>query len=80
MTLNASLEKARTWLTELGIRVEDSDPTAVPCLKVNRDDIDSLCGIGVVYEVFLNELRSALGTNKFTWIAKDKEWLYLDTF
>ena len=80
MKLNASLEKARTWLTELGIRTEDSDATAVPCLKVSRDDVDNLCGIGVIYDVFLDELRSAIGTNKFTWLSKDREWLYLDTF
>ena len=75
--MNASLEKAQKWLTELGIRTEVS---AANTLAVNRDDIDNLCGIGVVYEEFLNELRSALGSNKFTWVGKDLSWLYLDTF
>jgi hypothetical protein len=72
--MNALLDKAEKWLTELGIRVQ-ARPT---CLMVNRDDIDSLCGIGVVYDEFLKELREALGTNKYYWSAKDREWLYLD--
>ena len=49
-------------------------------LAVNRDDIDKLCGVGVVYDIFLNELRSAIGTNKFSLVGKDMEWLYIDTF
>jgi hypothetical protein len=72
--MNALIEKAKIWLNELGIRTEDR-PTN---LAVNRDDIDALCGIGVVYEEFLTELRSALGTNKFYWEQKDREWLYLN--
>ena len=81
--MNALLEKANKWLTELGIRTEVKENFPVSgqtCIAVNRDDVDSLCGIGVVYEEFLNELRSALNTNKFTWVQKDLTWLYLDTF
>lgn len=75
--MKASLEKAQKWLIELGVATL---PRENGTLAVSRDDIDSLCGIGVIYEEFLNELRSALGSNKFTWVDKDREWLYLDTF
>lgn len=72
--MNALLDKAEKWLTELGIRTQ-ARPT---CLMVNRDDVDALCGIGIVYDGFLKEVRDALGTNKYYWSSKDREWLYLD--
>lgn len=76
--MNALLTKAQTWFAELEIRTMDCPSNNT--LAVNRDDIDKLCGVGVVYDIFLNELRSAMGTNKFSLVAKDREWLYIDTF
>lgn len=75
--MNMLLERANKWLSELGIRTEAE--TDGDSLKVSRDDIDSLCGIGVVYEAFLNELREALTTKKLIWTKKDNNWLWLTT-
>ena len=72
--MNALLDKAEKWLSELGIRVQ-ARPT---CLMVNRDDVDALYAPVAVYDEFLKEIREALGTNKFYWSSKDREWLYLD--
>jgi hypothetical protein len=74
--MNASLVKAQTWLTELGIRTNPQTIT----LAINRDDIDALYGTVAIYDDFLNEIRSALGTNKYIWESKDREWIYLNTF
>ena len=81
--MNALLLKAQTWFTELEIKTEERNnypSNGQTCLAVNRDDVDKLCGIGVIYDIFLNELRTALGTNKFSLVGKDLEWLYIDTF
>jgi len=75
--MNALLDRAGTWLTELGIKTKTC-PAHPTCLLVNRDDIDALCGAGTIYEEFLKEIREAFGTNKFYWSSKDREWLYLD--
>lgn len=81
--MNASLNRAQFWFRELGItteeRVDFPDPGR-SCLAISRNGIDDLCGIGVVYETVIDELRSALGTNKFSLVFKDLEWLYIDTF
>lgn len=74
--MNALLETAQKWLTELGVRVEMT-PDA---LKVNRDDVDALYAPVAIYDEFLREIREALGTNKFYWQSKDREWLYLNAF
>ena len=80
--MNALLTKAQTWFTELEIKTKECEDTGLypASLMVNRDDIDKLCGIGVVYDIFLNELRTAIGTNKFSLIDKDLKWIYIDTF
>lgn len=81
--MNALLLKAQTWFTELEIKTEERNnypSNGQTCLAVNRDDVDKLCGIDVVYDIFLNELRTALGTNKFCLVGKDNDWLYIDTF
>ena len=74
--MNVALDKAAKWLGELGIRTE----TTQSALKVNRDDVDAFFGIGVIYEEFLNELRTALDSKKLYWESKDREWLYLNSF
>lgn len=79
--MNASLNRAQTWFTELEIKTEERNnyPSAgQTCLAVNRGDIDNF--LGVDYESLVNELRISLGTNKFSLIGKDLEWLYIDTF
>ena len=81
--MNASLNRAQFWFRELGITAEEKMDFPEPgktCLAVSRNGIDDLCGIGVVYESVMVELRSSLGTNKFSLIDKDLEWLYIDTF
>jgi hypothetical protein len=73
---NILLDQSKKWLTELGIRTIEQQT----CLLVNRDDIDNLCGIGVVYQSFLEELKTALNTKKLFWSYKDDTWLYLSSF
>jgi hypothetical protein len=72
---NVQLDKAEKWFSELEIRTM-AHPS---CLWVNRDDIDKLFGIGVIYDEVLKELKSALGYTRFFWSGKDGEWLYLET-
>jgi hypothetical protein len=81
--MNALLNRAQFWFRELGITTEERVDFPEPgrsCLAISRDGIDDLCGIGVVYETVINELRGAMGTNKFSLISKDREWIYIDTF
>lgn len=81
--MNALLNRAQFWFRELGITAEEKMDFPEPgktCLAVSRNGIDDLCGIGVIYESVMVELRSSLGTNKFSLIDKDLEWLYIDTF
>lgn len=74
--MNALLDNAQKWLTELGVRVEMTPEG----LKVNRDDVDALYAPLAIYDEFLKEIREALGTNKFYWVSKDREWLVLNCF
>jgi hypothetical protein len=46
---------------------------------VNRDDIDKLFGIGVIYDTVLVELKTGLNYSRYYWTKKDREWLYLET-
>ena len=81
--MNALLNRAQFWFRELGITTEERENFPEPgrtCLAVSRNGIDDLCGIGVVYDTVVNELRTSLGTNKFSLVSKDLEWLYIDTF
>jgi hypothetical protein len=81
--MNALLNRAQFWFHELGITTKEQTDFLEPgrtCLAVSRNGIDNLCGIGVVYETVVNELRGAMGTNKFSLISKDREWIYIDTF
>jgi len=70
-----ALDRAEKWFNELEIRTI-ARPT---CLMVNRDDIDKLFGIGVIYETVLTELKNGLGYTRYYWTNKDSEWLYLET-
>ena len=72
---NIQLQKAEKWFSELSVRTM----TRPTCLMVNRDDIDKLFGIGIIYDEVLKELKEGVGYNRFCWINKDMEWLYLDT-
>ena len=74
--MNELLNKAEKWLNELGIKTI-ARPT---CLMVSKDDVMNLCGVNQPYHTILAELRSALGTNKYTFYQEDKEWLYLAAF
>ena len=74
--MNELLNKAEKWLNELGIKTI----TRPTCLMVSKDDVMNLCGVNQPYHTILAELRSALGTNKYTFYQEDKEWLYLDAF
>jgi len=81
--MNALLNRAQFWFRELGVTTKESvdfPNLGRTCLAVSRNSIDDLCGIGVVYETVISELRASLGTNKFSLIDKDQEWLYIDTF
>ena len=81
--MNALLNRAQFWFRELGVTAEERLDYPSPghsCLAVSRDGIDDLCGIGVIYDSVIGELRGSLGTNKFSLIDKDRQWLYIDTF
>ncbi len=73
--MNEALNAAEKWLTELGIRTI-ARPT---CLMVNRDDVDKLWGIGVVYDTVLNDIREGVGNKRLCFYQKDREWLYMDS-
>jgi len=70
-----ALERAQKWFTELEVRTEARQN----CLLVNRDDIDKLFGIGVIYDTVLVELKTGLNYSRYYWTKKDREWLYLET-
>ena len=70
------LQRAEKWLSELGIKTI-ACPT---CLMVSRDDIENLCGIGVIYQAFLDEMKTALDAKRLYWSHKDDNWLYLSSF
>ena len=74
--MNALLLQAKKWFNELDIHTEDG----VGFLKVNRTDLFNFGTTDDVFTTMLLELRSAIGTNKFIWAAKDDDWLYLETF
>jgi hypothetical protein len=81
--MNILLNRAQFWFRDLGITAEERVNFPEPgrtCLAVSRNGIDDLCGIGVVYESVVNELRSSLGSNKFSLVSKDHDWIYIDTF
>jgi hypothetical protein len=72
---NMALERAQKWFGELEIRTE----AQANRLLVNRDDIDNLFGVGVIYDTVLAELKNGLGYTRYCWAGKDREWLFLET-
>jgi hypothetical protein len=72
---NMALERAQKWFSELEIRTQEQGNR----LLVNRDDVDSLFGIGTIYETVLTELKNGLGYTRYCWAGKDREWLFLET-
>jgi hypothetical protein len=75
--MNELLILADKWLTELGIKTQVS---STKLLMINRDDVDALYTPVAIYDEFLKEIRAGVGTNKFYFESKDREWLYLNTF
>ena len=83
--MNALLEKAQTWLNEIGIKTNVCSPPShlAGCLMVNCEDMKLLGSEQlpqVAYDFILKELRSSIGTNKFYWTQCDGVWAWLDTF
>lgn len=75
MPMNALLNNAEKWFTDLGIKT-----IARPfCLMVSKDDVVNLVGLNQPYQTILAELRTALNSNKLTFYQEDKQWLYLDS-
>ena len=72
---NMALERAQKWFSELEVRTGELGNR----LLVNRDDIDNLFGVGVIYDTVLTELKNGLGYSRYCWAGKDREWLFLET-
>ena len=70
-----ALERAQKWFTELEIRTKEGQN----CLMVNRDDVDNLFGIGVIYDTVLVELKTGLNYTRYCWTYKDVQWIHLET-
>ena len=72
---NNALERAQKWFHELEVQTI-ATPT---CLMVNRNDIDNLFGVGVIYDTVLMELKKGLDYSRYCWTYKDDNWLHLET-
>ena len=72
---NTALDRAKKWFEELEVRTQEQNNR----LLVNRDDIDKLFGVGVIYDAVLTELKNGLGYSRYCWAGKDHEWLFLET-
>jgi hypothetical protein len=85
--MNALLNRAQFWFRELEIATEERTDFPEPgrtCLAVSRAGVDNLLGCLsgpiVVYDAIVDELRDAMGTNKFSLVTIDDLWIYIDTF
>jgi len=77
--MNILLDQAEKWLKELGIstiRIDGGD------LAVSRKDMVNLLGSDEdkTYGEILKELKSGCYSNKFCWMGKDDDYLYLGCF